>query len=221
MNIDYRPFFKEYEELRDKADAAFNKVQKEYQGQVTCGLGCDDCCYALFDLSLIEAIYINTQFNKSFQGKKKADLVEAAGRIDRRIYKLKKKAYKDLENGKNEIEILGAISMERIKCPLLNDKKQCEMYENRPITCRIYGMPTSTAGSSHICGQTNFVEGEKYPTINMDIIHDQLYKISAMFAGSIKTKYTKLTDMLIPLSMALITDFNEEYLGISIEKGEK
>ena len=53
------------------------------------------------------------------------------------------------------------------------------------------------------------------------LYNDQLYKISAEFVGSIETKYIKLTDMLIPLSMALITDFNEDYLGISSETGDK
>ena len=134
---------------------------------------------------------------------------------------LKKKAFKEFEKGKSELDIIGEMSTERVRCPLLNNKKQCDMYEHRPITCRVYGMPTSTAGVGHICGKTKFTEGEKYPTINMDIIHKQLYAISAEFAGSIKTKFSKLPDILVPLSMALITTYDEEYLGIKTEKDEK
>jgi len=34
----------------------------------------------------------------------------------------------------------------------------------------------------------------------------------------IKTKYAKMADLLIPLSMAILTDFDEEFLGIASSK---
>ena len=102
------------------------------------------------------------------------------------------------------------IAAERVRCPLLNDDDMCDLYEYRPITCRLYGMPTSIGGIGHTCGKSGFVEGKPYPTVNLDVIQKRLYEISAEFVSRIKTKYVKMADMLVPLSMAILTDYDEE-----------
>ena len=112
------------------------------------------------------------------------------------------------------------MALERVRCPLLNKDEKCDLYEHRPITCRFYGLPTSIGGISHTCGQSGFVEGEKYPTVKLDIIHNKLYDISNEFVKEIKSKYVKMADILVPLSMALLTDYNEEYLGLKDENSE-
>ncbi|MGD9374129.1 MAG: YkgJ family cysteine cluster protein, partial [Desulfobacterales bacterium] len=154
MPIDYKPFFKKYEALAAMADEVFERVKKEYADCVKCKTECSDCCHALFDLSLIEALYIHHQFFKRFDGEKKAQLIDRSNTADRKIYKIKKKAYKALEAGKSEMDILAAMAEDRVRCPLLNDKERCDLYENRPITCRLYGIPTSIAGTGHTCGKS-------------------------------------------------------------------
>jgi len=52
----------------------------------------------------------------------------------------------------------------------------------------------------------------------MDVIQKKLYDISYEFVREIKTKYAKMADMLVPLSMAILTDFDEEFLGIASSK---
>jgi len=214
MGIDFTPFFKKYEELSAMADGVFERVKKGYPECVKCETHCSDCCHAVFDLSLIEALYINHHFKKKFEGKEKDGLIERANRADRDVYKIKKKAYKDLEAGKNEGEILTEMAKERVRCSLLNDEDECDLYEYRPITCRLYGIPTSIGSEVHTCGMSGFVAGQKYPTVKLEIIQGKLYEISAELVKAIRSKYIKLADMLVPLSMALLTDYNEEYLGI-------
>ena len=214
MKIDFTPFFEKYKALSAKADELFAKVQKEYPECVTCEIKCADCCHALFDLTLIEAMYINHRFNEMFEGNKKQVIIEKSNRADRKTYMVKRKAYKDKEAGKNEVEILMEIAAERVRCPLLNEDDMCDLYEYRPITCRLYGMPTSTGGIGHTCGKSAFVEGKPYPTANLDVIQKKLYEISAEFVGQIRTRYVKMADMLVPLSMAILTEYNEEYLGV-------
>jgi Fe-S-cluster containining protein len=149
-----------------------------------------------------------------FEGKKLETIIENSNRADRKTYMVKRKAYKDKEAGKNEVEILMEIAAERVRCPLLNKDDMCDLYEYRPITCRLYGMPTSTGGISHTCGKSAFVEGKPYPTANLDVIQKKLYEISAEFVGQIKTRHAKMADMLVPLSMAILTDYDENYLGV-------
>jgi len=218
MDIDFSPFFRKYEEIVGAADAVFERVKKEHPERVTCKQECSDCCYALFDLSLIEGLYINYHFNKKFKGKERGRLIDKLNRADRDVHRIKKKAYRDFTAGKKEADILMDIAEKRIRCPLLNEQNLCDMYEYRPITCRLYGIPASIGGSGHTCGKSGFVEGRQYPTVNLDILQNNLYKISGELVKEIKSSYVKMADMLVPLSMALITNYDEEFFGLKTIK---
>ena len=217
MSIDLTPYFEKYETLVETADAAFDRVKKAYADCVKCEEKCADCCFALFDLTLIEALYIHHRFKEKYKGSKKAELLEKANRVDRRIYKIKRNAYRDLEAGKNEGEILAEMAFERVRCPLLNEEELCDLYDYRPITCRFYGIPTAIGGSGHTCGKSGFNKGEKYPTVNLDAIHNQLQQISAELLRDVQSKNVKLADLLVPLSSAMISDYNDVYLGVAEE----
>jgi len=220
LEIDLKPFFKKYEELVEVIDNIFGRVKKEYGELVCCKTGCSDCCNALFDLTLIEVLYINHHFNEKFTGKDREEIIEKANRADRKTYKVKRQAHKMHEKGENEVKILASVGAERVRCPFLNMEDLCDLYAYRPITCRIYGIPTAIQGMGHTCGKSGFKEGVQYSTVNMDKIYDKLYEISSELVAFIKTKHLKMADILMPVSMALLTDFNDEYLGI-VEKDDK
>ena len=218
MTFDLTPYFKKYEELVSKADDAFERVKQAYAGCVKCEEKCADCCFAVFDLTLIEALYINHKFNEKVKGSEKAELLEKANRADRRVHKLKRKAYKDLQAGKSDDEVLAELARERVRCPLLNEAELCDLYDNRPLTCRFYGIPTAIGGKGHTCGKSGFERGQRYPTVNLDAVNSQLQQISAELIRDLKSRYLKLSDMLVPLSMALITTYDDDYLGIGEER---
>ena len=214
MALDLKEHFVKYEALVHMVDGVFERVKKEYPKEVFCRKKCSDCCYAIFDLTLIEALYLNDKFLKTFSGKEKNSLIEIADKTDRALVKMKRNAYREVKDGADQLEIVAKMSQERVRCPLLGKNDLCLMYEHRPITCRVYGIPTSTAGSSHICGRTNFKQGEPYPTLNMDKIYSQLQLFSVQLIKDINSEQIKMHEMLIPVSMAMITEFNEEYLGV-------
>ncbi|MBC2716798.1 MAG: YkgJ family cysteine cluster protein [Desulfobacteraceae bacterium] len=217
MKIDLMPLFKKYEALVSKAESVFEQVKTKYPNEVKCKEGCADCCHALFDLTLIEALYINYRFNEKFSGKEKIDLIEKANKADRQIYKIKKEAYRSTQGGKEEEAVVEEIGQKRIRCPLLGEENLCETYAFRPIACRVYGIPQAIGGKGRTCGLSGFKAGENYPTLNHDIIHDQLMTISSDLVQAIRSKHIQMAEVLVPLSMALITDYNEEYLGIRTE----
>ena len=218
MNFDFAPYFKKYEELVAKSDEAFERVRTAYAECVKCEEACADCCHALFDLTLIEALYINYKFNEKIENSEKAELLEKANRADRRVHKLKQKAHRDLQAGKSEEEILAGLAQERVRCPLLNKAELCDLYDNRPLTCRFYGIPTAIAGAGHTCGKSAFEKGEQYPTVNLDVVNSQLQRISMELIRDLKSRYAKLSDLLVPLSMALLTIYDDAYLGVGEEK---
>lgn len=89
MNLDLAPFFAEYESLVRQVDAVFQKVSGQFPREVTCRQGCSDCCHALFDITLIEALYLNSKFSDLDDTHKNQILIEA-DKADRKAYILKK-----------------------------------------------------------------------------------------------------------------------------------
>lgn len=218
--MDFEPYFDKYKALVDRADAVFKKVQEEYNECVACKVGCSDCCHALFDLTLIEAMFIKSRFDKIIPKEQRVRLIERANAADRKVYKLKRDASKAYQNGEPENKILEKMAQQRIRCPLLDDSDKCELYASRPITCRLYGIPTVIGGKAHTCGMSRFEAGKQYPTVKLDAIQRKLYEISYDLAQDIKSRYPNLAEVLVPLSMALLTDYDSEYLGVSKPKGD-
>ena len=212
--MDFTKYFDKYENLVKQVDDAFRKVENEFSNEVNCNNGCYECCYAIFDLTFVEALYLKTKFNDLYTGKVKHEIITEANTTDRKIYKLKKKIAQESKSEQVNIEIIGKLSREKVKCPLLSKENKCMMYDNRPIACRISGIPSSSNGFAHICGLSGFDKGEKYPTLNMDVVYKQLYKISTDLVKEVNSKHNKMGDILTPVSMALLTDYNEDYLGI-------
>jgi len=212
MNLE--PYFDKYKAIVDQVDAVFKKVHEEHQDCVRCRVGCSDCCHALFDLSLIEALYIKAQFDNIFKDSARALIVERANEADRAVYRLKRQAFRDHENGKPENQILEEMAAHRIRCPLLNSDDQCDLYAHRPLTCRLYGIPTVIGDKAHTCGLSGFEQGKPYPTVKLDAIQHKLYDLSVELANDIGSRYPKLAELLVPVSMALLTDYTEEFLGV-------
>lgn len=219
--MNFEPYYEKYQSLVEQVEAVFKQVQNEYGECVSCKVGCADCCHALFDLTLIEAMFIKHQFDKVIPKEDRQEIVERANVADRKVYKLKRAASKAHQEGKPENEILEEMAVQRIRCPLLDENDKCEMYESRPITCRLYGIPTVIGGKAHTCGLSKFEEGKQYPTVKLDNIQRKLYEISFELAQEIKSSYPKLAEVLVPLSMALLTNYNEEYLGMGSGSEDK
>lgn len=219
--MDFAPYFLQYEALSKAADQVFARVKAEFPDCVRCREECADCCHALFDLTLIEALYINEKFKAQYTGEAREALLEKANKADRTIHKLKRNAYRDLKAGKSEDDILAALGDERVRCPLLNVGDMCDMYQHRPITCRLYGIPTSIGGKGRTCSLSAFEGGKPYPTADIDKIHGRLQAISAELLRDIRSANIKLADLLMPLSMALLTVFDETFLGVGEPSSEK
>lgn len=221
MISEIEKIFEKYEAFVNQMDGVFESVREQHAACVKCKLGCADCCHALFDLSLVEALYLNRVFLKKIAEGDRAKVLDNANKTDRHIYQLKKKAFKAVAAGeKTEEQVLLEMAAERVRCPLLNVADRCDLYDHRPITCRVYGIPTSIGGRGHTCGLSDFKEGESYPTVNLDIVHQRLHQLSQELVVALRSTHVRMGEMLMPLSMALITVFDDEYLGIKKDEGE-
>lgn len=215
LGIDLNIYFQKYEKLVQGVDQIFNKIKDEYPSQVRCDEGCTDCCFALFDLSLVEALYLNQKFSELDSDLKNPIFIEA-DKADRKVHKVKKDLYKAHQEGAGEQEILEKASRIKIRCPLLRESK-CALYEYRPITCRLYGIPMDVGNVTATCSRSGFEPGEKYPGVHMNRIQEKLAALSQEIAAAINSRYTELHAMLVPVSMCLLTDYTREYLGAKDE----
>jgi len=158
--------FRELEELFSEVDRQFVEVRRKYPREVRCRRGCTDCCYAPFDLSLVEALYLGRAFRRLPRRERRE--------VERRLQKYEK----DWEKRVPKPVTPFVLSTVRLRCPFLNDKGQCVVYEWRPITCRIYGLPLSIEGETYVCPRSRFEPGRTYPTVIFSEVLRRLSEIS-------------------------------------------
>jgi Uncharacterised protein family (UPF0153). len=220
---DLSPFFSRYEAHVREADALFERIRSQYPALVVCRERCSSCCHALFDLSLVEALYLNAKFLERFPaGAERTAVLDAADKADRQTVKFKRRIFKDSQAGRDSNEILAEVAAFAVRCPLLGDDDRCLMYEFRPITCRLYGVPTAIGGKAHTCGMTGFKQGEAYPTVALDKMQHRLSDINSEMTAFMGTAYRELASMYVPVSSALLTEYTPQYLGIGgLPKEEK
>jgi Fe-S-cluster containining protein len=168
------PLFRNYEFIVDQADEAFRKMKEEHGPSMACELHCSECCHAVFGLFLIEAASLKQHFDQLDTQKKKEVLLRC-NETERGLKRLERK----LELHGEDLEMQDLIlARERIRCPLLDDNQECVLYDHRPITCRVYGIPTRMQGKIRACGKTKFNQGMSYPVFDLDGVYRNLYALS-------------------------------------------
>ena len=197
--------FRSYELLTDKADEAFQGMEKEHGICIKCAPHCSDCCHAVFGLFLIEAAYLKQHFDQ-LDSEICREALLRCNDAERAIKRLEIKMQNYEDDQQMQVHIL---ARERIRCPLLNENQECVLYAHRPITCRVYGIPTKIHGKAHACGKAEFKKGESYPTYDMDRVYRDLYTLSeAMLTNSEKGK-TEKASLLVSVPKAIRTPLDD------------
>jgi Fe-S-cluster containining protein len=200
-----KDLFHSYELLADKAEAAFQTMQKEHGSCMKCEPHCSDCCHAVFGLFLIEAGYLKEHFDRLTDEKKKAALLRC------------EQAEKSLERLQNMLQAHEGdpqmqayiMSRERIPCPLLNEKQECILYSHRPITCRVYGIPTKVRGKARVCWKAEFKKDERYPVFDLDVAYRDLFFLSTELVKSAGKNDPERASLLISVSKAITTPLED------------
>lgn len=216
---DLSDIFADYERLTAEADRVFDTVKSLCPTEVACARECADCCHAPFDVTLVEALHLNRVFNERYpKGDARYDLVEAANRSDREHYRLKHKAWKAHKRGVSDETIVLDIAKERVRCPMLSGDDLCLVYDVRPVTCRLYGAPQDIGGSLKVCGKTGFTPGGKYPAVKTARLQERLFDLSRRIVERVGGRYDYLAEMLVPVSMAMLTRYDEKFFGLDEEE---
>lgn len=170
----FRELFAAYEKLAARADRAFDEVREKHAECVKCAEGCSDCCHAVFGLFPIEALYINHHFG-TLDGINKEEACALADAAERDLVRMQKQ----LEQcGDDRAAMNQVMAQARIRCPLLTGENKCLVYQHRPVTCRVYGIPTRIGGQARVCWKAGFEQGKTYPAFDLDGVYRELYRLS-------------------------------------------
>jgi Fe-S-cluster containining protein len=208
--MDFSYLFEPYDNLVVKADQGFQRMEGEFAEHIKCERHCSDCCHAVFGLFLVEAVFLKRDFDQLGEEERKAALIRA-DEADKALEKLQRtlKAFEDDPK-------MQAYSMAkaRIRCPLLADNNECILYPYRPITCRVYGIPTMIQGVPRVCGKAGFKKEQSYPTFNLDGVHRELFELSKELLEKAGAEDLESASLLISVSKVIKTP-EEELLQVS------
>jgi Fe-S-cluster containining protein len=122
-------------------DEWFGNVRRKYSEQMQYGKGCTACCYGLFDITLSDAVNVARGFAGLPEDLKERVYSRAAG-----LHHKLRETVPDLpeptilhEDDPRLDQIIDAVDI--APCPCLGDAGECLIYENRPLACRLEGVP--------------------------------------------------------------------------------
>ena len=159
------------DDLRAKADASFAAVARAHPAEMACHTGCDDCCHALFDLAPVEVLALGLAF-LDLPRKQRREVLRRGAKASGEFQRVLDRAAALAPDQR-----LAELSRARVACPLL-DGGRCLLYAHRPLTCRLYGVPTAIAGEARICFRTGFQTGRSYPTVDLGLVQAELDRLS-------------------------------------------
>ncbi len=201
--------FRHYESLVNGADRAFQRMAKDYEQEIKCKLGCSDCCHALFGLFLVEAYFLKGFFD-ALDRKERRKILMRGDKADRALLKIEKKLKMP---GSTFADATDALGKERVRCPLLSDEKVCSLYSRRPITCRVYGIPTAIRGRARVCQKAGFQGGRSYPAFDLEQVQKELYQLSRELLIRHGAADLEQAALLISVSKALRTPLEDIATG--------
>lgn len=131
-----------YGALLGEVDAWFRLSLEQHPDLIACRNGCSECCRGLFDITLLDAFYLRRGFDK-LPEPLKTEIVQAASE---RLEQLSLVDHAFVEpwllNGIPEADWDALMPEEdETPCLLLSETGGCLVYEYRPMTCRLNGIP--------------------------------------------------------------------------------
>lgn len=213
--MDFSYLFEPYDSIVSRTDEAFQQVKEEFPECVQCEPHCADCCHAVFGLFLIEAAFLKRDFDQLSE-EERTEALKRTGDADRALEKLEG----TLRSFKDDPQMISySLARARIRCPLLNDQNECILYPYRPITCRVYGVPTRVRGVPRVCGKAGFKKGETYPLFDLDEVHRELHRLSRELLDRAGGKDLERASLLLSVSKVIKTPVEELMVGIDGEPG--
>jgi Fe-S-cluster containining protein len=204
--------FENYQLLVRSADAAFQEMLAEHRDCVKCERRCSDCCHAVFGLFVVEAAQLKRHFDELGEAAREAAL-RRCGRAESDLASLEAKLG---EHEGDPAAQAAAMATHRVRCPLLGEHDECVLYPHRPITCRVYGIPTAIRGIARVCEKAEFSPEERYPVFDLDGIQRALFLLSKELLEAAEAGDVEKAPLLLSVAKTIQTpleDLLDEVFG--------
>ena len=128
--------------LLREVDEWYGHCLKTHPDDIICTNGCSACCRGLFDITLLDACYLKKGFDELPPTIRETVLAKARDQLVRlqsiwtdldSPYILNYRPEEDWEELMPEDD--------ETPCVLLGSDGRCLVYDNRPMTCRLHGIP--------------------------------------------------------------------------------
>ena len=132
----------QYGELLAEVDRWFAGCSGGFPDQIACAVGCASCCRGLFDITLLDAATLRSGFDLLPEVIRTKIWWKALARMEgiRTLWPEFDQPY--LLNLRPQEEWSQIMPEEDVTpCVLLDDNGLCILYDSRPLTCRLHGLP--------------------------------------------------------------------------------
>lgn len=162
-----------YAGLLREVDRWFAGCLRRHGGLIECHNGCSACCRGLFDITLLDALHLRRGFELLPDDVRRGVRLKARARLDDlasrwpafnapwTLNRIPEEEWDEMMPEEDETP-----------CPLLSDRGACLVYEHRPMTCRLNGIPLIDAGGELLFDEwcsLNFVDAD--PLALTDLHH--------------------------------------------------
>ena len=139
--MEIRRILREYEKLLASADRWFDTCASAAGEAITCRKGCAQCCRGLFDITLLDAWLLREAFDRLPPAVRAPALEKAQARLQALQKEWPQLRPPYLLNLLPHEEWMETPEDDLTPCPLLDEQGLCLVYEARPLTCRLHGLP--------------------------------------------------------------------------------
>lgn len=131
-----------YAVLLREVDEWFAGCLQRHSTLIACHHGCSECCRGLFDITLLDALLLKRGFDRLTPDVQETLHIKAAGRLAALSDQWPEFIRPWTLNHIRE-ELWDEIMPEddETPCPVLSEQGACLLYEYRPMTCRLNGIP--------------------------------------------------------------------------------
>jgi Fe-S-cluster containining protein len=131
-----------YGALLREVDVWFQRCLEQHPDLIACHNGCSECCRGLFDITLLDALFLKRGFDALPEAQKNGLVQAATGRLGQLSHLNPAFVEPWLLNSipESDWDVLMP-EEDETPCLLLSETGGCLVYDFRPMTCRLNGIP--------------------------------------------------------------------------------
>jgi Fe-S-cluster containining protein len=134
--------FDRYGKLLAEVDGWFSACMQSHAARIVCHQGCSACCRGLFDITLLDALFLRQGFDQLAETLQRIVRSKALARLDQITARWPHFSEPWLLNPIPESDWDDIMpDDDETPCVLLSETGTCLVYDHRPMTCRLNGIP--------------------------------------------------------------------------------